>query len=235
MAGSLPEESVRFTSLRQQWTDVFFLHWRYEARQLQPLLPPTLEVEEIDGSAWVGMVLFGTRGTRLGGVAPLPGGADFPETNVRTYVRLASGSDAVWFFSLDVANGSIAALGRHLFGLPYHGARMSIRAHGDGLAYTSSRKGVGHRIVLRKVVAAPPEETAARDALLTGRWRAVLPRGTQRACVAVEHEPWTLEHGELLHCDENLLADVGIAAPRSAPEVRWSRDVTAKIGWPHVR
>ena len=44
--------------MRQQWADLLFLHWRYEASAHQSLLPQGLHVDTHDGSAWWGVVPF---------------------------------------------------------------------------------------------------------------------------------------------------------------------------------
>ena len=54
-------------------------------------LPPGLEVETFDGSAWVGLVPFAMRVT-LPRSPLVPWLSRFPETNVRTYARSADGN-----------------------------------------------------------------------------------------------------------------------------------------------
>ena len=101
------------------WDELTFIHWRYEPEQVQRLLPEGLEVETMDGSAWVGLVPFFLR-VGLPHVRPVPWLSQFAETNVRTYVRSADGRSGVWFFSLEaaragrgaVASGITGAVGR---------------------------------------------------------------------------------------------------------------------------
>jgi uncharacterized protein len=86
-----------------EWSTVTFLHWPYGPPVLQRLLPRGLEVESVDGQAWVGLVPFRMRAVRIPGVPAVPWLSQFPETNVRTYVRGPDGQSAIWFFSLDAA------------------------------------------------------------------------------------------------------------------------------------
>src|SRR5689334_14871792 len=37
----------------QCWCDLTFLHWRYPPESVRPHLPPALELDTFDGSAWV--------------------------------------------------------------------------------------------------------------------------------------------------------------------------------------
>ena len=52
-------------TLTMDWEDLVFLHWPVAASALQPLLPSGLEVEQFDGSAWLGVVPFRMARTRL--------------------------------------------------------------------------------------------------------------------------------------------------------------------------
>ena len=65
------------------WDELTFLHWRFEPVAVQRLLPPGLEVETMDGSAWVGLVPFFLR-VGLPTVPSIPWASRFAETNVRT-------------------------------------------------------------------------------------------------------------------------------------------------------
>jgi hypothetical protein len=142
---------ARRWSVYMQWHDLLFLHWPVPAAALQSLLPAGVEVETFDGSAWLGVVPFVMRRTRLRPLPPLPTACNFPELNVRTYVR-AGGRSGVWFFSLDAAS-RLAVLGARVgFRLPYFRAAMTCRRDGDEVRYRSERR---HR-------GAPPATFAAR-------------------------------------------------------------------------
>lgn len=43
---------------RQSWLDATFLHYRVDIRELRPLIPSELRIQEFDGTAWVGLVPF---------------------------------------------------------------------------------------------------------------------------------------------------------------------------------
>src|ERR1700753_3100034 len=50
--------------LRMTWHDLLFAHWRVDAASLRPRVPPGLEIETFDGSAWLGVVPFTMSGVR---------------------------------------------------------------------------------------------------------------------------------------------------------------------------
>src|ERR1051325_6018912 len=107
--------------LYMQWENLLFLHWPVRLELIRPLIPPEIEIETFDGSCWIGVVPF-----RMTGVRPrfFLGSFDFPELNVRTYVRKGS-KNGVWFFSLDAASWPSVRAARW-FGMPYYDARMSL-------------------------------------------------------------------------------------------------------------
>jgi len=48
----------------QNWGKLLFMHWRIEPKLLRPLIPPQLEIDTFDGSAWIGVVPFTMWGIR---------------------------------------------------------------------------------------------------------------------------------------------------------------------------
>ena len=125
-------------ALSMQWTDLAFLHWPVPKEALQPLLPEGLEVETFDGDAWLGIVPFVMRKTRIRCMPAIPGAHDFPELNVRTYVRHGD-KRGVWFFSLDAASKLAVTGARATFGLPYFRAEMEVEQRGMLTSYVSRR------------------------------------------------------------------------------------------------
>ena len=57
-----------------QWTELAFLHWPVAKESLQRLLPAGVEVETHSGDAWLGIVPFRMRRTRIRGLPPMPTG-----------------------------------------------------------------------------------------------------------------------------------------------------------------
>ena len=86
---SLPntsENKIRKAVMVQHWSDLDFVHWRYPAEIVQALLPDGVEVEQFDGTAWVGLIPFHMNDLGFPLLHPLPYVGSFPEVNVRTYV-----------------------------------------------------------------------------------------------------------------------------------------------------
>ena len=130
-------ENARW-ALRMVWRDLCFMHWPVAPGALAATLPPGLELDTFEDQAWLGVVPF-----RMSGVAPrflpdVPGISDFPELNLRTYVRRGE-QRGVWFYSLDTAQALAVRAARGLFHLPYFDARMAV-SHAAGVTtYASLR------------------------------------------------------------------------------------------------
>jgi len=125
-------------SWRQSWRDLLFAHWPIPASQLQPLVPKNLQVQEFDGTSWVGIVPFRVAGVMLRPLPDLPYFSAFPELNLRLYVE-AEGRPGVWFLSLDAANAVAVWAARRFFHLPYFHARMSMQVLPERVEYSSFR------------------------------------------------------------------------------------------------
>ena len=94
-------------------------------------VPDELEIEEHDGTAWLGIMFFRVRALRARGVLPVPGISTFLQLNVRTYVRGPDGLPGVWFFSID-ASSRLAAIGvRRIYHVPAFHARMTLELVGS--------------------------------------------------------------------------------------------------------
>lgn len=124
--------------MHQVWHELLFAHWPISAATLRPLVPACMELDSMEQTCWVGVVPFHMSGVRPRGCPPMPGLSTFPELNARTYV-VANGIPGVYFFSLDAGNPVAVALARSLFHLPYFNARMSSKALGDTIHYSSHR------------------------------------------------------------------------------------------------
>ena len=124
--------------LRMRWEQLLFAHWPVPEAVLRPLIPAGLELDLLEGQAWLGIVPFLMSRVRLRGLPPIPGTACFPELNVRTYVR-HHGQAGVWFFSLDAANPLAVVLARSFYHLAYRHARMVCEVAGGCVHFSSIR------------------------------------------------------------------------------------------------
>jgi uncharacterized protein len=125
-----------------RWQRLLFLHWSWDAREIQSTLPAGLFVDTFEGKAWLAIVPFFMRRVHPAGLPCLPWLSDFLELNVRTYVHDAAGLPGVWFYSL-VCNQPLAVeLARRCFHLNYVHARMKALLDRKGIcSYRVRRRG----------------------------------------------------------------------------------------------
>ena len=220
----------------QRWTDVMFLHWRYQPEVVQRLLPAGVTVEVHDGSAWVGLVPFQMEGQGLPGLAPLPLVGSFPEVNVRTYVAAGS-RRGVHFFSLDIDKLLAAAVARIAYHLPYCYGRVEHRRAGNLVTTRVQRRwprpyrGPTADLAVRTGVPVDPDDRLTH--FLTDRWGLIsaTKRGGLRYA-PVDHPACPIHHVRVAHVEEHLLTAVGLPAPVGTPHALWSPGVDVRVGRP---
>jgi uncharacterized protein len=184
--------------LAQTWDDLLFLHHRVEAEALARLVPQGLEVEQHDGSAWLGITPFVLRGFRLRGTLPLPRISVFPELNVRTYVTVDD-RPGIWFFSLDTPSRLAVEGARRAYKLPYHLAEASAEKRGDAVEYSCRRSSDPRRQFEGRY--APTGETfnAEPDSLewfLAERYCLYAVDKGKLHRAEIQHPPWPLQPAE---------------------------------------
>jgi len=226
-------EPVRFPLMFQSWCELTFLHWRYPIEVVQRHVPPPLEVESFDGSAWVGVTPFIVRRLRPALMPRLPWLSTFPETNCRTYVRAPDGSCGVWFFSLDAARAPAVAGARLAYGLPYAWSRMAVTRIGRQLSYESSRVWPSANATTSiSVVEKDEMETREVEIFLTARFRLYSFIFRHLTYTNVEHAPWPLRSAAILSAKQTLIEAAGLPPPAGAPVVHFSPGVHVRIARP---
>lgn len=216
------------------WHDLLFAHWPVPVETVRSLVPMPLEIDTFDGSAWVGVVPFCMTGVRPRYVPAMRRMSDFPEINVRTYVRTPDRA-GVWFFSLDAAHRAAVRTARWRFHLPYHDARIMVAKRGQRVSYHSVRT---HR-------GAPPAEFkgsygpsgsvyhAAPGTLehwLTERYCLFAADRTRRIGVGeIHHAPWPLQPATAELEVNTMAAPLGLVLPADPPLLHFAQrlDVTA--------
>lgn len=220
---------------RMRWSDLAFLHWPVDPSAIRPLVPAELELDTFNDKAWLGIVPFRMEASRLRFTPAIPGLSDFPELNVRTYVR-AGTRFGVWFFSLDAASPGAVRGARTLFNLPYFDATMTADTRVDIVSYRSHRT---HRD-------APPADFIAEyspsgpvhyadqrtlDYFLTERYCLFnQDRKGEVGFIDVHHLPWPLQQATVTIERNTMAAALGITLPDQAPLAHFARGVDV-VAW----
>jgi uncharacterized protein YqjF (DUF2071 family) len=121
----LSEEEIRMKFLTAHWSSVLLVTYTAPRDLLTPLLPTGLELDQRDSQCFVSLVAFDFLDTKALGV-PWPGLRDFPELNLRFYVRQREHRGVV-FVREYVPLHLVAWMARAFYNEPYRAAPMSSR------------------------------------------------------------------------------------------------------------
>jgi uncharacterized protein YqjF (DUF2071 family) len=193
----------------QSWTSLLFAHWRVDAAVLRALVPPQLELDLLDGEAWLGVTPFEVRGLRMRMTPPVPLLSRFPELNVRTYVRRHE-RPGIWFFSLDAASPVAVAAARAAYHLPYYTARMRIGSDEDWTTYESARAGAEFAGRYRPAGAATPPQPGTLEHWLTERYCLYAVHDGRVLRADIHHPPWPLRPAEADIRRNTMTAPLGL-------------------------
>lgn len=218
------------------WRDLGFLHHRVAVGALGPLLPPGLELETFDGTAWISIVPFRMADVRPRNAPAVLGFSGFAELNVRTYVRHGE-RPGVFFFSLDATSLPFVLGARVLHGIPYVWSRIQVSRQGEGFAMVSRRRegvpaGFEASVISTgeafEAVSGSFEHWVAERYCLYAHHRGRLWR------TEVHHAPWSLREARFEVRGESLLRAAGIEILESAAVAHFSSG-TEVIAYPPVR
>ncbi|WP_216690574.1 YqjF family protein [Hymenobacter siberiensis] len=238
---ALRERPMGQPLLRQQWSDLLFLHWPVPAELLQPHLPPRLKIDTHDGMAWLAIVPFEMSKVRTRFTPPVPGTQQFLELNVRTYVHL-DGVPGVWFFSLDATNALAVWVARAFFNLPYLRATMHMESPSAGLRqFTALRTHGGappasFRATWKIGAPLPPAEPGSLAFFLTERYALYTSNKAQTKLYRgrIAHTQWPLNTAQVLHLESTLIEGHGLPTCTGPPVVHAGGPVQVEL-WPMQR
>jgi uncharacterized protein YqjF (DUF2071 family) len=221
--------------MQQQWHDLLFAHWSFPIESIRALIPPSLEVDTFDGTAWVGVIPFSMTGVRVRGAPPVPTAHSFAELNVRTYV-IRDGKPGVWFFSLDAAS-TLAVIGARLGArLPYFRADISITRGTRWIDYRSERWSIaGPASFHARYAPRPalvPVKARSLDFFLTERYALHSSDGDSLYRAEIHHPRWRLTEVDAEIGTNSMIAAAGLARPAGPPVLHFSACQDVRFWWP---
>lgn len=222
--------------MEQRWTDAVFLHWRIPCAVSAAFMPPGVEPDAFDGSAWVGLIGFRMQKAGFGRGPALPFFGDFNEINVRLYSREPDGTKGVVFLSLD-ADRLAAVLAARAAGIPYvwsHARFRPVHAGNRSAGYSVRRFRHG---ATSDFAVVPAFDHIAADPLsvhLTARFGLHTRFRGRTLYVPNTHAAWPLHQADLAVLDDGLIAAAGIHVTGPPDSVLFSPGVSARFGRPRV-
>jgi len=191
--------------LTAQWRHLAMLNYRVDPQLLQPLLPRATQLDLYDGAAYVSLVGFMFRDTRVRGLA-IPCHRTFEEVNLRFYVvhetpqgELRRG---VVFIRELVPRTAIALVARAVYKEPYLAVPMSHEVAldprtGGTASYTWSHAGSEFRLEATASGAACESPEGSEAEFITEHyWGYTRRSGGRTAEYRVEHPRWQVWNAE---------------------------------------
>lgn len=217
----------------QSWRELLFAHWPVPFQALRPLVPPELVLEQFDGSAWIGLIPFRVTGLRPRLLPPLPGFSQFPEMNLRTYVRVGS-RPGIFFFSLDAASTLAVLAARLGYRLPYFRADMRVHSRDGWVHYGSRRYRGGAEFAgrFRPVGEVFHAQAGTLEHFLIERYALYAIVGNGRILRGdIHHRPWPIQPAEAVIERNTVPAAHGISLPARAPLLHYAARQDTLV-WP---
>lgn len=190
--------------LTAHWANLFLATYPVPPELLQPRVPPGCELELRDGLALCSLVAFEFKDTRVFGI-PWPGYRDFPELNLRFYVRRGEERGVV-FVREFVPLRLVAKMARWLYNEPYVYAPLE-GAITDNASHITAEYALhfgGREHVLRATGSRPsfvPACDSFDHALKEHRWGYGITRQGVPLRYEVIHPTWDIYPVQMYHID----------------------------------
>jgi uncharacterized protein len=194
------------------WHSLALLNYKVPPSLLSPLVPRGTELDSWNGSIWVSVVGFLFRNTRVLGVS-LPFHTDFPEVNLRFYVRrTVDGSTrrAVTFIRELVPRRAIAFVARVAYNEPYLAVPMESEAGPDRAEYRWKTGTGWTRLAIETGGGwSAIQEGSEEQFIAEHYWGYTKQRDGGMVEYEVRHPPWRVKRGRTASLAGDLSAVYG--------------------------
>ncbi len=186
---------IRRPFLTARWSNLAILTYEVPPALLEPRLPAGLELDRRNGAAFASLVAFDFLDTCVWG-ASWPGFRNFPEINLRFYVRLGPRRGVV-FIREFVPKPAVSWLARAIYNEPYLVAPIDSRVRSDPSAIVTVRRlrwhGRDHHIeVAGHQPAIRPGEDSDEHFFKEHQWGFGRDRRGRTLVYEVRHPLWDL-------------------------------------------
>jgi uncharacterized protein YqjF (DUF2071 family) len=221
----------------QKWHDLCFAHWQVPRDVLRHHLPPGLEVDTWNGTAWVSVVAFRLH-IRRRWLPPLGFCGSFLELNLRTYVRNRD-EPGIYFLSIHASKRLEVALANWLTLLPYAFAPIHYQRQAAVWHFNCRHAGAAEPALFDAQFTSTGVCTQpvgnSLDSWLLDRYRAfAADRRGRLYRMVVQHAPWPMQHAEAKMTSNQLGKAWGLELDRLPDEMHFSLGVPAWV-WPIER
>jgi uncharacterized protein len=219
--------------MHQTWGKLLFMHWRIEETELRRLIPPELEIDTFDGTAWIGIVPFTMWDIRAlpPFVPAVPGLSSAHELNVRTYVHYDN-LPGVWFFSLDCNSPAAVMAARAFYHLPYYNAEIDLLQDGNQIDYALARTDDPPAVFSGSWnfgETQPFSHPESLDFFLMERYCLYSEQEGDLYRARIFHQPWPLQEATINSYESTMIESLGLNSPRGEPVLHYTEEIDVDI------
>ncbi|WP_068674852.1 YqjF family protein [Oceanobacillus sp. Castelsardo] len=217
-------------AMLQKWENLLFVHWSVSAELLKKHLPPGLELDLWEDSAWISIVTFKVNKTRIRYLPRIPYIPSMLQVNVRTYVT-KNGEKGVYFFTVDT-NKLSAATGARLFTLPYFKASMKMTKRFGFFTMISSRNKSNAKWKVRYKSQGNPSypDPSSIDHWLLERYVAWSYKYGKLYRGDIKHSCWKVQQAKMEIKENSLLAFLSKQLKKKQPIIHFAESKVA-VNW----
>ena len=176
----------------QEWNRTIILHWKVDTEILNEFIPKELELDTIEGNAWVSLVAFTMEKISLRSFFPFPPISNFDEINIRTYVK-SNGKSGVYFLSIEGGNRLSCQIAKRISELPYRYSKMKRTNN----SYESSNQKYGDKLNLEFKIGEMNTQKSNLENWLTERYALFQDSGEFINEFDIHHQEWKLSNIEI--------------------------------------
>jgi len=180
--------------LTARWSKLCLFNYAVDPALLSERVPPQLSLDTLDGQAFVSLVAFDFLKTRVLGI-PWPGFINFPEINLRFYVKQADGTRGVMFVRELVPQWLVATMAKQIYNEPYESTAMRSAvkqdAQGVHVAHDWVWEGQDHSLELQAAGQAElPADDSQAHFFKEHQWGYGVDRRGRTLVYEVRHPHW---------------------------------------------
>ncbi|RST71879.1 DUF2071 domain-containing protein [Siminovitchia acidinfaciens] len=224
--------------MTQTWHHLLFSHWRVPAEVLSEHVPREFEVDQFDGTSWIGLTPFCASHARVRGLPPPPFFHSFLELNVRVYVTY-KGTPGIYFLSLDADSWPVVIGAKAAALLPYKHASMSLKQEEETIHFRSRRKHPGSPDDSFSISYKPESDyfipaSGTLEYFLYERYCFFIKKGKHLYRGDIHHDRWRVCEADFLIHKNTMVSSLPRTYFQEQPLVHLSKEKQT-FAWPLIK
>lgn len=187
----MPEGKWKFY---QEWNKTIFFHWKVDYSLLREIVPKELEIDLLNGQAWVSVVAFTMEKTRPRNIPSFSPISNFHELNIRTYIK-HKGKTGVYFLSIEGGKSISCSIARILSKMPYRYSKIKRTVN----TYTSTNNEFNDTFHIEYSIGDSITNKTELDKWLTERYELIQDAENDFYEFELHHAEWELNAIDIIN------------------------------------